>query len=60
MERKNSNDYTGLEYEISQKYNLPDEEMNVTWLPSKGKSEFNVSDEASKLVAKMKKDNSDL
>lgn len=33
MEKKSETDYTGLEYYISQKYNLPDEEMDVTWIP---------------------------
>ncbi len=60
LERKNSNDYTGLEYEISQKYNLPDEEMDVSWIPSKGESEFSIADEANKLIETVKENHAAL
>lgn len=34
LQEKNQTDYTGIEYYISQKYNLPDEQMDVTWIPN--------------------------
>ena len=33
LDNKNPTDYTGLEYYISQKYNLPDNDMDVDWIP---------------------------
>jgi len=46
LEKKSSNDYTGLEYYISTRYNRPDEEVDVDWVPSGDQVEF---DSAKKL-----------
>ena len=40
LEKKDSTDYTGLEYYISQKYDLPDEQMDVSWIPDGEESTF--------------------
>lgn len=34
LEVKDSNDYTGLEYYISTRYNRPDEEVDINWVPA--------------------------
>ncbi len=46
LEKKSSNDYTGLEYYISTRYNRPDEEVDVDLVPSGDQVEF---DSAKKL-----------
>ena len=46
LERKDETDYTGLEYYIKGQYYLPDEEMEVKWIPNKGESEFDAGTEA--------------
>ena len=40
LEKKDQTDYTGLEYYISQKYNLPNEQMDVSWIPDGEESQF--------------------
>ena len=47
LERKDETDYTGLEYYIKGQYYLPDEEMEVKWIPNKGESEFDAGVEQS-------------
>lgn len=54
LERKDETDYTGLEYYIKLQYNLPDEEMEVRWIPNKGQSEFDVQTEAASLSSELK------
>lgn len=53
LEKKNETDYTGLEYYISQKYDLPDEEMDVTWIPDGEESKFEKEKFISQLLKQM-------
>lgn len=39
-----------MEYYISQKYNLPDEEMDVTWIPNGEESSFEKEPFAQEMV----------
>ena len=60
LERKDETDYTGLEYYIRQQYYLPDEEMEVRWIPNKGESEFDIQTEAEGLSATLQAKQGDL
>ena len=50
LEVKDSNDYTGLEYYISTRYNRPDEQVDVGWVPHGDKAEFDSSEKLKSLI----------
>lgn len=50
MEKKSSNDYTGLEYYISTRYNKPDEEVDVDWVPSGDQVEFDSAEKLKEII----------
>jgi hypothetical protein len=53
LEKKSSNDYTGLEYYISTRYNRPDEEVDVDWVPSGDQVEFDSAEKLKELIEKV-------
>lgn len=56
LEKKNETEYTGLEYYISQKYNLPDEQMDVSWIPDGEETTFETDAAIESLLAKKLED----
>lgn len=57
LEKKSSNDYTGLEYYISTRYNRPDEEVDVDWVPSGDQVEFDSAKKLKEMIQKVDENN---
>ena len=53
LEKKDDTEYSGLEYEINEKYNLPDEEMDVSWIPDGEERSFETDAAIEGLSKKM-------
>ncbi len=44
LRKKSPTDFTGLEYDITKKYNRPDEEIDVSWVPLGDQGNFNFEE----------------
>jgi hypothetical protein len=51
LEKKSQTDYTGLEYYISTRYNRPDEEVDISWVPLADDAEFDSTQKLKDLIA---------
>lgn len=60
LEKKSPTDYTGLEYYISTRYNRPDEEVDVEWVPTGDAEEFDSAEKLKELIEKVEGQNAKL